>query len=118
MSDDHTTSGSYRTELLKANNWMPWKHCMLAVLRDLGLEKYITKDAKFPESIDRDKPTAEEQAIQKRWIDGDAKAHTRIELAIEDSKMIHLTGAETACEMWDQLTTVKESKGHLGVLAT
>ena len=97
---------------------MPWKRRMLAVLRDLGLEKYIAKDAKFPESIDRDKPTAEEQAIQKRWIDGDAKARTRIELAIGDSEMIHLTGAETAREMWDQLTTVKESKGRLGVLAT
>jgi len=91
---------------------------MLVVLRNLGLEKYIAKDAKFPESIDRDKPTAEEQAIQKCWIDGDTKACTRIELAIGDSEMIHLTGAETARQMWDQLTTVKESKGRLGVLET
>ena len=28
-------------EMLKAQNWMPWKRQMLAVLRDLGLEKYI-----------------------------------------------------------------------------
>jgi len=32
--------------------------------------------------------------------------------------MIHISGASTAREMWDQLTTVKESKGQLGVLAT
>jgi hypothetical protein len=32
--------------------------------------------------------------------------------------MIHISGAETAQEMWDQLTTVKESGGQLGVLAT
>ncbi|KDR72287.1 hypothetical protein GALMADRAFT_23824, partial [Galerina marginata CBS 339.88] len=103
MSEEHT-SGSYRMELLKATNWMPWKRRMLAVLRDLGLEIYIAKDAKIPES--------------KRWRAGDAKARTRIELAIGDSEMIHISGAETASEMWEQLTTVKESKGRLGVLAT
>lgn len=32
--------------------------------------------------------------------------------------MIHIIGAMTAQEMWNQLTTVKESKGRLGVLAT
>jgi len=31
--------------------------------------------------------------------------------------MIHISGASTAREMWDQLTMVKESKGQLGVLA-
>ena len=38
-------------ELLKGHNWMPWKRRMLAVLRDLGLEKYITKDAKAPDVV-------------------------------------------------------------------
>jgi hypothetical protein len=33
---------------------------MLAVLRDLGLDKYIAKDAKVPESADLEKPTAGE----------------------------------------------------------
>ena len=32
--------------------------------------------------------------------------------------MIHISGAMTACEMWNQLALVKESKGRLGVLAT
>ena len=105
-------------QLLKANSRMLCKCCMLVVCMDLGLEKYIARDAKFPKSIDRVKPTAEEQAIQKHWIGKDAKARTRIELAIRDSKMIHLTGAETACEMWDQLVTVKEFKGRLRVLET
>ena len=59
MSEEHT-SGTYRMEMLKAQNWMPWKRRMLAVLRDLGLEKYIAKDAKIPESADTTKPTAEE----------------------------------------------------------
>jgi len=32
--------------------------------------------------------------------------------------MIHISGATTAREMWEQLSMVKESKGQLGVLAT
>jgi len=39
-------------------------------------------------------------------------------LAIGDGEMIHISGALTARDMWDQLSTVKELKGHLGVLAT
>jgi hypothetical protein len=105
-------------ELLKAHNWMPWKRRMLAVFRDLGLEKYITEDAKLPESADPGKPTTEEKEAQRKWKDGDAKTRCRIELAISDAEMVHIMGAETAREMWEQLTTVKESKGRLGVLAT
>jgi hypothetical protein len=42
MSEEHAvTIGSYRIEQLKAENWMPWKRRMLAIFRDLGLEKYI-----------------------------------------------------------------------------
>ena len=40
---------------------------MLAVLQDLGLEKYITADAKLPELADRLKPTPEELEKQKKW---------------------------------------------------
>ena len=105
-------------ELLKGHNWMPWKQRMLAVLWDLGLEKYIEKDATPPEPADKANPTQDERDAEKRWKEGDAKAHTRIELSIGDSEMIHISGADTARGMWEQLTTVKESKGRLGVLAT
>jgi hypothetical protein len=119
MSDEIThTSGSYRMELLKGNNWMPWKRRMLAVLRDLGLETYLDKDSKAPVAADPTKPTKEEKEAEKKWKDGDAKARTRIELAIGDSEMIHIIGAMSANEMWKQLTLVKESRGKLGVLAT
>jgi len=117
MSDEYTT-GSYRIELLKADNWMPWKRRMLAVFRDLGLDKYIERDAKAPESADVNKPTKEELEAQKKWAEGDSKARTRIELSIGNAEMIHISGAATARQMWDQLCMVKESKGRLGVLAT
>ena len=97
---------------------MPWKRRMLAVLRDLSLETYIDKDSKPPQPADASKPTDAEKEADKKWHDGDAKARTRIELAVGDSEMIHIIGARTAAEMWKQLTLVKESWGKLGILAT
>ena len=44
---------------------------MLAVLQDLGLEKYIVADAKLPELANRSKPTPEELETQKKWQEGD-----------------------------------------------
>ena len=38
---------------------------MLAVLQDLGLEKYIKKDAKTPKATDRDNPTHDEKEASK-----------------------------------------------------
>ncbi|KAJ3499572.1 hypothetical protein NLJ89_g10085 [Agrocybe chaxingu] len=118
MSEDtgYISSGSFRLEPLKAHNWMPWKRRMLAVLRDQGLAKYLTED--IPARIKSDEPTESEVAIEKKWQEADAKTQARIELAISDAEMVHIMGATTAKEMWEQLTTVKESKGRLGLLAT
>ena len=62
--------------------------------------------------------TKEETEAINRWNEGDAKTHTRIELVVGDSEIIHLSGALTAREMWSQLSMVKEVRGHLGVLVT
>jgi hypothetical protein len=63
-------------EMLKAHNWMPWKRWMMAVLRDLGLEKYIAKDEKTPGSANPQNPTMEELEATWKWAKGDAKAST------------------------------------------
>jgi hypothetical protein len=110
MPEGYSSSG-YRIELLKSDNWMPWKRRMLAVLRDLSLEKYIEKTAMSPIAADLNNPTKDETDEMDKWREGDARTRTRIELAIGDTEMIHISGASTAREMWDQLTTVKESKG-------
>ena len=57
--------------------------------------------------------TKEETEAINRWNEGDAKTHTRIELAVGDSEIIYLSGALTAREMWSQLSMVKEAKGCL-----
>ena len=69
---------------------------MLAVLRDLNLEKYIEKTAMSPIATDPTKPTKDEIEAQDKWKEGDAKTRTRIELAIGDTEMIHISGATTA----------------------
>ena len=111
MSNEYSTGGGYHYELLKVDNWMPWKQCMLTVFRDLGLEKFIVKDAKALESVDSSKPTPEEIETKKKWDKGDGKACTQIELLIGNAEMIYISGMITAAQIWDQLCMVKESKG-------
>ena len=71
---------------------------MTAILRDLGLEKYVVKTASPPMPADPTKPTNDEIEDQDKWREGDARARTRIELAIGDAEMIHISGATTARE--------------------
>ncbi len=104
-------------EMLKGNNWLPWKRRMLAVLRDLDLEQYIEVGSIPKAPLDPANPTKDETEAKEKWQKGDAKTRTRIELSISDPEMIHISGAKTASEMWKQLTQVKESKGKLGILA-
>ena len=91
---------------------------MLAVLHDLGLETYIAKDAVAPGFSDPQNWTKDEETALRKWCEGNAKAQTQIELSMGDLEMVHLSGAETAQEMWNQLCMVKESKGQIGILAT
>ena len=91
---------------------------MLAVLHDLGLESYIAKDATAPGFSNPQIPTKDKEVTLKKWRKGNAKAWTQIELVVGDTEMVHLSGADTAKEMWDQLCMVKEAKGRIGVLAT
>ena len=112
-NSDHVSTGSFRIEPLKADNWMPWKRRMLAVLRDQGLSKHLTEDEP---GADIAKPD-EVKALQ-RWKEGDLRTQARIELAVSDAEIVHVMGAKTAKEMWSQLSLVKETRGKLGILAT
>ena len=84
---------------------------MLAILRDQGLEKYVEKGAEAPKAAIISPLTKEEVDTVEKWQEGDAKATTQIELSVGDSEMIHLSGTIMAHDMWNQLCTVKESRG-------
>ena len=87
----------------------------MAILHDLELEDLIVNG--IPEPKEAGKPTATEAKVIVEMTKKDAKARTRIELAVGDSEMIHLLGVMTAKAMWDQLQTVKETQGRLGILS-
>ena len=120
MTDSVTIGGSgFRIEPLKGHdNWMPWKRRMLAILRELDLDDMVDDDQKLPTAKDEKAPTIEELKERSAWLKKDEKVRTRIELAVNDTVMIHLLGADTAYDMWNQLKTIYEPKGHIGVLAT
>src|SRR5258708_36980825 len=109
------SSGSYQIEPLNSQNWLVWKCKMQAILHDIGLEDLILKGP--PKVADEKRMTDEEKQVRAEWMMKDSKARTQIELAVGDSKMIHLLGADTAKMMWDQLRTIKESCRKLGILA-
>ena len=114
-TDTSIGSGTYRLEPLNTTNWMPWKRRMLAVLREQGLESYITKAGSTRPVAGSDGATT---ASVQEWEKKELKARTRLELAIGDSEMGHIVGADTAYDIWERLCSVKESKGRLGILST
>ena len=107
---------TYQVEFLQAHNWMPWKRRMLARLRDLELEQHVLKGAKPPELANPTNPTAKELKAVEEWNKRDSKAIARIVLSLSDAEMVHVYGAETASQMWEQLTSVKEPHTPLGNL--
>ena len=59
------------SKMFKSSNWMPWQQRMLAVLRQLGLDKYIANKT-VPGAAEEGQPTEKIQALRK-WSERDAK---------------------------------------------
>jgi hypothetical protein len=96
---------------------MPWKRRILAILRDNELEGYVDGTEAYPTVVDPTTPTTTEKKDIAKWKKGDGKARSKIELALGNSQMVHIAGAETAAHMWTQLCTVKEVRGQLGIMS-
>ena len=115
MSDSREAPSSlYRIELLREDNWLPWKRRITGILRDRNLLKFVDGTAKKPEVSDPMKDG--EEAKVTAWEEGDSRARTQLELTLSDAQMVHIAGAKSAEEMWKQLTLVKEARGRLGIL--
>ncbi|GBE87024.1 hypothetical protein SCP_1002700 [Sparassis crispa] len=110
-------SSLFRIEQLRDDNWLPWKRRTMAILRERGVLKYVDGTSEKPKPANATTPTAGETAVITKWVEGDQKAQTVIELLLSDSQMIHIADATTAAEMWNQLKLVKEASGQLGIMA-
>jgi hypothetical protein len=109
------SSSLYRIELLREDNWLPWKCRITGIMRDRRLLKYADgSEGKPALSVPPKKEETEELA---KWIENDARAPTQIELTLSDPQMIHIAGAKTAVEMWTQLRTMKEARGKMGIIS-
>ncbi|KAG2743063.1 hypothetical protein P692DRAFT_20668931, partial [Suillus brevipes Sb2] len=104
----------YQIKHLGENNWIPWKMKIQAILGDKGLQGYIDGTKPKPDR-GPDPVTDKRLAAIAKWEAEDRKVRTVIVLLVRDAQMVHLTGAATAKEMWDQLKLVKESRGQQGI---
>lgn len=108
----------FKFEPLTATNWFAWKCHVCAMLCEKKLLNLIKgeKLSSQPTPADKKDITMMEQALITAWDDADGQAQTIIEMPIGDKEMIHLSGANTALQMWEQLLLVKESHGWIGIL--
>lgn len=107
---------SFKFEPLKANNWLPWKTRIEAIVADKKLTKFLIGKETRPNAVVPTEPDEEEEKAIDTWQEQDAKVRSIIVLNISDSEMVHITGAKTASEMWSNLKMVKESSSGLGKL--
>lgn len=108
----------FKFEPLTATNWLAWKCRVCAMLRKkklLNLIKGEKPSSRLTPADEKD-ITMTEQVQITAWDDADGQARTIIEMSIGDKEMIHLSGANTALQMWEQLLLVKESRGRIGIL--
>jgi hypothetical protein len=116
-ADMSLTASGYRIELLRADNWIPWKRRMTGILKERGLLGIVDGTKKRPVPITPSVPTDDEQTAIEKWDMQDGRAINQIQLAISDPEMAYLSGADTAAEMWNHLKQAKEPKGSLAVLS-
>ena len=106
MSDDSTSSGSYRIEPLKGEvNYQTWKVQMMDILNELELWEYV----------DGSKPFPDDKTQQPGWKKKDAKALRAIRLRLANDIISDVRDAETAKEAWDSLAQTYQPAGLLGI---
>ena len=120
MSNTTIPNSLFKFDPLTPDNWLAWKRRVSAMMREKKLLSLIEgSDQTLNKRPVQAGTTATSEELTKMavWDEMDGQARTIIELSIGDKEMIHISGANTAKEMWDQLKLVKESRGRIGILA-
>ena len=112
-----TISAFTRIDQLKGDNWVPWKSRVTALFRLADLHGLIDRTDKRPESADTANPTSAEATTMATWDTKDGQIQSLLQLAVSGTELVHLMGAHTAHQMWEQLREVKEPWGILGILS-
>jgi gag-polypeptide of LTR copia-type len=112
-----TISGFTCIDQLKGDNWVAWKSCVTALLDLTDLLGVIDRLEKHPVPTNTERPTSMETLAMKAWDAKDWQIQSLLRLAISNAELVYLMGAQSACQMWEQLKEVKEPRGVLGVLS-
>jgi hypothetical protein len=112
-SSGQTPLWLYKIEPLRDDNWVTWKIKIEAILDDRGLEGHIDGAKPKPVFADTQHPTEQERAALEQWQMDDKKAQMTIKSSVHDTQAIHLSGASTARQLWEQLKAVKEPRGQI-----
>src|SRR6267142_159062 len=105
------TGGIIRlSEPLDDSNWSVWCDRMFDIFEIYGAEEYVTSNVtQLDKSLN---PRA-----ARNWTFNNAFTKVIITNNIASSQKVHISHCKTACEMWQNLATVHESKGHQTLVA-
>src|SRR6267142_5462906 len=105
------TGGIIRlSEPLDDSNWSVWCDRMFDIFEIYGAEEYVTSNVtQLDKSLN---PRA-----ARNWTFNNAFTKVIITNNIASSQKVHISHCKTAREMWQNLTTVHESKGHQTLIA-
>src|SRR6202453_5133651 len=106
-----------KLEGLNDTNWEHWKTRTRALFTLAGLIKWLDGTKIQPTPVDENKPTKEEIEAIGKHEEKEQETQALLQLAIgPPSELAHTYGAQSAAEMWKQLSDVKEPKGMHGVI--
>ena len=106
-----------KLEGLNDANWEHWKTRTRALFTLAGLIKWLDGMVTQPKPTDESKPMKEETEAIQQHQDKEQETQALLQLAIgPPSELAHTYGAQTAAEMWKQLSNVKEPKGIHGIV--
>ncbi|KAK9746010.1 protein of unknown function (DUF4219) [Popillia japonica] len=97
-----SSSGSYRIESLKRDNYDTWKLQAQAILTRNGLWNYVSGKTL--------RPTTEGPELEK-WDQEDLNAKSELILIISPGELKQIKNCKTSKDLWDTLSKNFESKG-------
>jgi len=92
-------------EPLDDTNWSVWCNHMLGIFKIYGVEEYVIGIVNMPNK-------SLQPRAARNWTFNNAFTKVLITNNIMSLQKVHVSHCKTACDMWQNLAAVHESKGH------
>src|SRR6267154_2345952 len=100
---------SYKIDQLRDDNWLSWKGRLVSLLELHDVLEYVEGKVQKPD------PNKQDEAAM--WKKHDQIAKTLLLINIADAQMVHVSEAKSSKEVWDNLTTIHQSRGQQSITA-